>query len=142
MDTTPARHPPQSRQFGWTLSQRRALIALLSVFLVALCVRFALNRQYVSDPQPPQGLRAGELASRIDPNVADWQTLAAIPTLGEKRARQIVQYRERMRSANPSPVIFRDPTDLLHIPGIGRATMENLRPYLLFPTAGRDATGP
>jgi len=127
----------ESRQFGWTRPQRRALIALLAVFLVVLCIQLAVNRQYVSDPQAGQGARYDELATRIDPNTADWQTLAAIPTLGEKRAKEIVAYRDRMRSGEPNAVVFRDAPDLLRIRGIGRATMENLRPYLVFPPADR-----
>jgi DNA uptake protein ComE-like DNA-binding protein len=125
--------PRQSSEFGWTLSQRRALLALLSIFLLFLVGRFALNREHISDPQPPQGSRAAELASRVDPNDADWQTLSTIPTLGEKRAKEIVAYRERIRSAMPPAIAFKSATDLLHIRGIGAATIENIRPYLIFP---------
>ena len=122
--------PPQP---GWNDSQRRALIALLSIFLVVLCVRYAMNRAYVPDPQPSHGARYDELASRVDPNTADWQTLAAIPTLGEKRAKAIVAFRERSRAANPGRIVFQNANDLMQVKGIGRATMENLRPYLTFP---------
>ena len=132
----------ESRQFGWTASQRRALIALLLVLLVVLGVRLAVNRQYVSDPQPAQGARYEELATRIDPNTADWQTLAAIPTLGEKRAKEIVAYRDRIRSSEPNAIVFRDAADLLRIRGIGRATIDNLRPHLVFPPADRPARVP
>jgi len=124
-----------SRQIGWTASQRRALIALLFILLVALGVRLALNRHYVSDPHPPQGTRYEELATRIDPNTADWQTLAAIPTLGEKRAKQIVEYRQRMQAGDPNAIVFHAAADLLRIRGIGRATIDNLQSYLIFPPA-------
>lgn len=134
--------PHQPVEYGWTLPQRRALVLLLGVLLVVLCIRYAVNRAYISDPQPPQGARAGELATRIDPNVADWQTLAAIPTLGEKRAKEIVAYRIRGQEANPGAIIFRDPTDLVHVRGIGRATIENLRPYLIFPPVEPPTTAP
>lgn len=125
---------PEPREWGWTFSQRRALLAILSILLVVLCIRLAFNPQYVSNPQPPQGSRAGELASRIDPNTADWQTLAAVPGLGEKRAKSIVEYRDRLRASDANVVVFRDPSDLRHIRGIGVATIQNLRPYLLFPS--------
>lgn len=120
--------------WAWSLSQRRALIALLSIFFVVLCIRYALNREYLPDPQPAQGWRYNELASRIDPNVADWHTLAAVPGLGEKRAKEIVAYRARLRTSNPDAVAFHAPTDLRHIRGIGAATVSNLRPYLVFPS--------
>jgi hypothetical protein len=122
------------RDFGWSLSQRRALIALLTILLAYLTIRFAIDRTYVPDPQPPEGRRSAELASRIDPNTADWQTLSAIPTLGPKRAKDIVTFRDRMHASEPSTVVFRSPIDLLRVRGIGAATMENLRPYLIFPS--------
>ncbi|HEY2585557.1 MAG TPA: helix-hairpin-helix domain-containing protein [Tepidisphaeraceae bacterium] len=121
-------------EFGWSLPQRRALLSLLTVLLLFLSIRFVLDRSHVPDPQPPEGSRAGELASRIDPNTADWQTLSAIPTLGPKRAKDIVAFRERARAADPTAIVFRSPTDLLRIRGIGEATIENLRPYLIFPS--------
>ena len=77
----------------------------------------------------------------IDPNAADCQTLSAIPTLGEKRAKAIVAYREQSRSQHANAVAFREPSDLLRVRGIGQATMENLRPYLIFPS-DRPATSP
>ena len=119
---------------GWTRAQRHALMAFLAAFLVVLVWRFAMNRAYVPDPAPTLGSRAGELATRIDPNSADWQALAAIPTLGEKRAKEIVAYRERVRSNTSNLIPFRRPSDLSHIRGIGPATVENLKPYLIFPS--------
>jgi hypothetical protein len=132
-------HPPE---VFWSPSQRRAIIALLCVLLVVLVVRFSMNRGFISDPQPPLGSRAGELATRIDPNTADWQTLAAIPRLGQKRAREIVTWREQARAANPGRTLFTGPDDLLQIHGIGPATAENLRPYLMFPAGGQSSTRP
>jgi len=119
-------------EFGWTLPQRRALIGLLILLLIALSVRYGLNRSYVSDPQP-QGSRASELASRIDPNSATWEELAAIPSLGEKRAKAIIQHRDAARSRDPGAIVFRSASDLMRVRGIGKATAENLNPYLVFP---------
>src|SRR6185437_10128196 len=101
------------REFGWSRSQRRALLSLLTVLFLLLCIRFALHRSHVPDPQPPEGSRAAELASRIDPNTADWQTLSAIPTLGPKRAKDLVAFRERVHAARPATVVYQSPTDLL-----------------------------
>lgn len=127
---------PESRGWGWTLPQRRGLLVLLSLFLIFLTFQVIRNRMFISDPQPSEGPRAAEVQSRIDPNSADWQTLAAIPNLGEKRAKAIVAYRDAIRSGNAKTVVFRSPADLLHIRGIGAATVENLRPYLIFPSDG------
>ena len=128
--------PDSPVELGWTLGQRRALTFLLAIFLAVLWGRFACNRRYVADPQPLTADRADELATRVDPNSADWETLAAIPTLGEKRAREIVAYREKNRVPGRDTVVFHELDDLMRVRGIGRATAENLKPYLVFPPPG------
>ena len=132
--------PKSSAEFGWSLPQRRALIVLLSVLLAALSARYACNRRYVSDPQPTQPARYNELASRLDPNTATWQELAAIPSLGEKRAKDIVAFRERALQTDPSRTVFRSPADLTQIKGIGISTAQNIQPYLVFPPLNRPTT--
>src|SRR3954464_16027835 len=123
---------PQSVESGWNSPQRRALLLLISLLLLVLIVQLILNRRYV--PQhPAQGGRAAELASRLDPNTADWQALAAIPNLGEKRARDIVSFRERIRASPPGQVVYKKASDLRVIRGIGPATIERLGAYLIFP---------
>ena len=124
----------------WTRSQRRVLLAFLSVLCVVLLVRYALNPAYVSDPQPEVPARFHELADRIDPNTADWQTLAVLPGIGEKRAKDIVEYRERVRAGDPTRVVFDAEGDLLYVKGIGPAMVSAMKPYLQFPPAPAPAT--
>lgn len=118
----------------WTLPQRRALLVLLLALLAFLVVRYALNPVYVSDPQPERPARADELADRIDPNTANWTDLAALPGIGEKRARDIVAYREETKRYSRVGLVFARKEDLLRIKGIGPAMVEALEPYLVFPT--------
>ena len=132
--------PKSSAEFGWSLSQRRALIVLLSVLLAGLAIRYACNPVYVSDPQPAQPARSNELASRLDPNTATWQELAAIPSLGEKRAKDMVAFRDRAHQTDPGMIVFRSPADLLRVKGIGKSTALNIQPYLIFPAAERPTT--
>ena len=126
----------------WTLPQRRAILALLAVFWLALAVRWARNRVFISDAPQSPARRGAELADRLDPNISDWQTLAAIPMLGEKRAHAIVDYREKSIAAGRGPLVFRELLDLTHIKGIGPSTAANLEPYLIFPAATQPATRP
>ena len=118
----------------WTGPQRRVLLALLACLLVYLIVRLILNPAYVSDPQPLKPSRYDELADKIDPNTADWQSLAALPALGEKRAKTIVEYRESFVKEHPDHLAFEEPEDLLLVRGIGNAMLATLRPYMLFPS--------
>lgn len=126
----------------WSEPQRRVLLVLLSAFLAVLAGKYACNPMYVGNPQPETPLRYDELADKVDPNTADWQTLAALPGIGEQRARDIIRFRERKRAeANaPTLVVFDAPGDLLYIRGVGVAIVEGLKPYLLFPR--RPATVP
>src|SRR5207237_1075655 len=103
--------------------------------LVFLAGRYACNSRYVSDPQPDVPPRYDELADRVDPNTADWQTLAALPGIGERRARDIVGYRERKRdqARQPDLLVFKVPGDLLYVRGVGVAMVEAMKPHLLFP---------
>jgi hypothetical protein len=117
----------------WTLPQRRALLVLLVALFAFLVARYAFNPAYVSDPQPERPARADELADRIDPNTADWAMLAALPGIGERRARDIVAYREDARRNAPGGVVFARKEDLLRIKGIGFAMVEAIEPYLTFP---------
>ena len=135
--------PADTPRFAWTGPQRRVLLVLLAVLLIALSVRYACNTHYVSDPQPDVPKRFDELADRIDPNTADWQTLAALPGIGESRARDIVAFRERKRAQahDPDLTVFDAPGDLLYIRGIGPALVESMKPHLIFPPAAdRSAT--
>jgi hypothetical protein len=124
----------ERRALAWTLPQRRALLLVLIGFALLLAVRLALNPAYVSNPQPEEPPRYRDLADRIDPNTADWQTLAALPGLGEKRAKAITEYRDERLRARPGETVFNAPRDLMAVRGIGVAMVVTLRPYLVFPT--------
>ncbi len=117
----------------WTAPQRAVICALLCAMLAYLAIRWWLNPMYVSDPQPRDPPRAIELADRIDPNTADTPTLAALPMIGEKRAREIVAYRERFLRDHPGKAAFTRPEDLYRIKGFGVAIVAQIQPYLLFP---------
>lgn len=125
---------PSDPQWVWTASQRRVLLVLLVGLFAYLAIRYACNPVYVSDPQPEVPSRYNDLADRIDPNTADWQTLAALPGIGEKKAKDIVAYRDRVKSERPNVPAFSAPQDMLRIKGIGQAMMTGMEPYLIFPT--------
>ena len=126
----------------WTPSQRGVLIALVLVVSGVLLIRLAFNRQYIADPQPAAPARVDELADRLDPNVATWEELAVLPQLGEKRAKEIVAYREQFRADRRGDVAFARIEDLLKVRGIGVAMIETIRPHLMFPVTRPVSTRP
>ena len=129
----PGDRPSRLSSFAWTLPQRRVLLLLLTVLLVFLSVRYALNPTYVADPQPERPARFDELADKVDPNTADWPALAALPGIGEKRARDIVAHREDARRYAAGGVVFARREDMLRVKGIGVVMLEGIAPYLAFP---------
>jgi hypothetical protein len=117
----------------WTRRQRGVLAGVVLVLAVLLLVRAARNPSRVNDPPAVIGERAGELATRIDPNTADWSAWAALPLIGEKRAKEIVAFREAWRAEHSGEVAFEKLEDLMRVKGIGKATIGTLEPYLAFP---------
>ena len=114
----------------WTAPQRGVLISLLCTMLGYLVIRLIVNPVYVSDPQPLASPRAPDLEDRIDPNTADWQTFAVLPGIGEKRARDIIAYREKYVSEHPGELAFARTSDLTRIKGIGTGILSQIEPYL------------
>jgi DNA uptake protein ComE-like DNA-binding protein len=108
---------------------------LLFALLIYASIRLYVNRGYVSDPQPAEPAHAAELADKIDPNTADADTLAVLPLIGPKRAADMVAYREQFLKQHPGAVAFKSLNDLMRIKGIGFTTIDQLSPYLSFPSA-------
>lgn len=119
----------------FTLRQRRGLLVLCGVMVVVVVIGLLRNRSFVDDPIPNQAERYLELQDKVDPNEADVALLAALPALGERRAADIVAFREKQRQVTPGSDVFRRPEDLMQIRGIGGAIVDQLRPYLRFPDA-------
>ena len=63
-----------------------------------------------------------KLSGVVNINQADSATLDLLPSIGETRAKAIIEWRH----GHP----FKKPDDLARVKGIGRKTMAKLRPYL------------
>jgi competence protein ComEA len=120
----------------WTARQRLWLASVLLLIIAAYAVVAFRRPLHIGDPQPVLGARASELATKIDPNEADWPALAALPLIGEKRAKDIVAYREAFVRDHPGQRAFSAVEDLEEVKGIGEGTAEALRTYLIVPTSG------
>jgi DNA uptake protein ComE-like DNA-binding protein len=125
----------QPGSFVWTRRQRAVLASIVLILCAAFFVQALRHPTRIDDPPAPTGDLANALATRIDPNTADWPAWAGLPLIGEKRAREIVAFREQWRIDHPDQLPFEKPEDLTRIKGIGKATVETLKPYLIFPPA-------
>lgn len=121
--------------YVWTRRQRAVLAGAVLILAAGFFVRAIRNPKHVDDPPGLMGDRAHSLATRIDPNTADWPAWAGLPLIGEKRAKEIVAYREQWLVDHPDETPFAKAEDLTRVKGIGKATVEALRPFLIFPPA-------
>ena len=116
----------------WTEPQRRVVFGFAVLLIAAVLVIRWLRPMTIPDSQPTLGSRASELQDKVDPNTADESTLAALPTLGAKRAAEIVAYRQQ----HPGEIAFHTARDLLKLKGFGVSTVENIQPYITLPPQG------
>lgn len=105
--------------------QKILMFRLLTAFAVAALLLAAL----FSYPLPgrKQQTAAGAPFSSglvIDLNEADIETLCLLPGVGEKRAADIIAYRDEIGG-------FVSLEDLLQIPGIGEKTLDSWRDYVV-----------
>jgi hypothetical protein len=126
----------------WTRRQRAVLAGVVLLVAGWLFVRAMRDPARVADPPPVMGELANHLATRIDPNSADWPAWAALPLIGEKRAKEIVAFRENWLAEHPGEAPFEKLEDLMRIKGIGKATVGALEPYLVFPRREEDEKTP
>jgi DNA uptake protein ComE-like DNA-binding protein len=116
----------------WTRRQRLVLAVVVLALVAVFAVRARRNPMKVANPAT-SGELAGELASRIDPNTADWPTWAALPLIGEKRAKEIVAFREKWEAEHPGQKAFEKLEDMMRVKGIGKESIKTLGPFLIFP---------
>ncbi|MDR1409005.1 MAG: helix-hairpin-helix domain-containing protein [Oscillospiraceae bacterium] len=64
-------------------------------------------------------------STKVNVNTASVEELQALPYIGQVKAQAIMDYRAQHGA-------FRSPEDLLNIKGIGKATLEKIRAYLVF----------
>ena len=68
----------------------------------------------------------------IDPNVAPWWELAALPRIGIGTARAIVRFREDVAADTPADRAFQSAAELARVRGIGPKTALRIASYVCF----------
>ena len=108
--------------------QRNGGIDPVPVILLLLAIPMGISVWRVSTThgalvEPPA------IRTMVNPNLAPWWELAALPGIGETKARQIVAYRETHADRSP---VFLTPADLEPVSGIGPKTIQRIARYLCF----------
>jgi competence ComEA-like helix-hairpin-helix protein len=96
------------------------IASTVTVFALALC--FAGAAAAHGDPKQATDRTAAAAEGVVNVNTATAAQLTLLPGVGPSRAEAIIQARERRP--------FRALNELARVRGIGRATLQQLRPYV------------
>ncbi len=116
---------PEQRHFR----HHHHFVVVILVMIAGVVLIVRSNSGWQIADQAPAIAPSVEL--RLDPNTASAEELAAIPGLGPAMAGRIVAYRDKQLAAGRSPA-FADLSDLDHVEGVGKATLEAIGPSLQF----------
>ena len=118
--------PERSSRRGLTLEsiEQSALVAALlaCAAIIVGYVSFSYNRHDSLINIDEMEYRSTRYA--VDINTAEWPELANIPGVGPNLAKTIVEHRAEFGA-------FSTTDEFEQVPGIGEATLADLRPYLL-----------
>jgi hypothetical protein len=128
--------PPSKSGSGWL--GRAELHWLLYGALTLGFVWAASGGRWGTAPAGAEADQTPPLPSaqhRVNPNIAQWWELAALPGLGESLAKRIVAYREQQQAAlsDTRAVVFRTAQDLAGVNGVGPKKAAALDRMLVFP---------
>ncbi len=105
------------------ITMKKLVIVLLCSLFVIASVQAVFAAKTTKGSQNNQVVTENAIASAIDINNADIDTLITLPGIGEKTAQKIGAYRE----ANGP---FKSVDDLLNVKGIGPKVLEKIRPLV------------
>lgn len=133
-----AQPTPDSEQRAVS-SLERGVFWLLVIAVVVMAAIWAADfGDWFDQPAIHQPADTPPWANKVDPNSADWVSLARLPGIGEQRAKDIIAYREQWLAANDGEVPFTQPDDLLGVKGLGPKRVAQIAPLLHLPTTRPD----
>lgn len=118
-----------SSLLGWTKQEKRVLFFLLVAGFAGVLAGFGRSLFGKSGSlvwREPESRVERPLSSclQVDLNRATREELETLPGIGPKLSARIVRFREEQGG-------FSSVQELLQVPGIGRKTLERLKPYLV-----------
>ena len=119
---------PQSAQQPRFRDRHHFVVVILVLIAGAVVIVRSNSGWHIADQAPAT---APSVELRLDPNIASAEELAALPGLGPAMAARIVAYRDKQLASGRNPA-FADLSDLDHVEGVGKATLEAIGPWLQF----------
>jgi len=121
---------PNESDRAVSLVERGLLVLVVIVGVVLAAIWATRWGAWRDDEMTVTHQPTGDYTNKLDPNTASWQSLARLPGIGERRAKDIVAYREAFAGRGPA---FTGPGDLAAVKGIGPKIVERIEPLLAFP---------
>lgn len=122
--------PPKSKLPILRMSDQKIIAFLVLVALVSMSAYWVLHGGFAGQRINIDRAAPLEPTFTVNINAAEWPELTLLPDIGEKRAKLIVDYREKHGP-------YASENDLLQVHGIGPKTLNGIAPYLL-PLPGRE----
>ncbi len=105
----------------------KSLVATISVFITMMffliVVQHVVGKTTPSTEKNNAKLLQTVITDKIDINTADAKTLTSVKGIGVKRAKSIVDYRDKNGA-------FQNVEELINIKGIGKKSLEKLKKHL------------
>ncbi len=112
------------------LNNTNLLWCLLLIFTAINYIQIN-KHEYLTDNKKVRQNKA-KISEKINPNTANWPSLARLPGIGEKRAKDIIYYRNKQQIYDNNSTVYNVYNDLAKVKGIGKVTCEKIRDYLIF----------
>jgi len=115
-----------------SILQNKSFLLWLILLTLLIFAIFPLRGQTYHFEKQEDNYKLIEIYDKINPNTADWPSLARLPSIGEKRAKDIINYRNNSRLYDNTTTVYTNYLDLAQVRGIGEITCENIKDYLTF----------
>ncbi len=109
--------PGPLKIFEFSRKESLATFFLITAILIGTGIKYAIDRHWWLPKTEVVDLGPESIKLRIDLNRAEWYELIVLPGIGEKKARAIVEYREKTGA-------FKTIEHLCEVNGIGVKTVK------------------
>jgi len=115
-----------------TNQMQMKIIYILIIILSIICLYNRYRNPLLISKQIIEKICISDnIVDKINPNTAEWQSLARLPGIGAEKAKAIVAYRQAHANQEGKPC-FHNMNELNKVKGIGPVICQQIAPYIIF----------